>query len=203
MTLLTQASKVVAVVAIALLLSACGASDPQPAEATKEATNIEEPASTVAPEPETVSAPTAVELCEMVPFAQVNSAIAWSGVAMDPAASTHNETHNPKCYIEPTEIDFDAPVFNLSLESFPLDFEFGGQQGEDYDRNQLPALWAADNRNVRQSEVSGVTVYTLDHYLVYAFLPDYTLLLSGFGDGNNPQYGASLEAIMAHILETI
>lgn len=185
-------------IGIAALLAACGGAPAEPvAEPEPEIEIVEEQV----PEPEPAGAPTGEELCAMLTPDDINAVFTWAGFTVDPAKTMVPDYDHPVCFFEPTEIDFSADVFNLSLEAYPLDYSFSAQPGEDYDRSELPARWAQQEERYFETVINDVPVYKVRSNTYWAFLPDYTLTLNGYGTNEIPEYEAALETLLAQVLE--
>jgi len=116
----------------------------------------------------------------MLSPADIDAAFAWAGFSVDPSRIAPRDEEYPSCKFEPTEIDFTAPVFNLTLDAQPLDYQFCGQFSCQH-RSKLPAVWEQQDDYRGERMINGVPVYFVSDMSIVAFMPDYTLRIAGYG----------------------
>ena len=140
-------------IVISFALAACSApSQPEPPLSQDEPTVDEQEATAHEP----VKIPSAEELCTSLTPEEINAAFAWTDFTVDPgqSATSTNRGHS-LCELSPWEIDWSADVFGLTVNAYPLDYNFAHQEGSSYTRDALPGRWANGDRTLREISVNG------------------------------------------------
>lgn len=144
--------------------------------------------------------PSAQELCEMLLPEDINAAFSWAEFVVDPAMIQEESWDHPACYYAPTEPDFSSAITGLHLNAYPLDYRWGLNETTK-DRSELWSGWGLLDQTYREFEIEGVPVLVLDEISIYAFFPDSTLSIQGYGEVGLPEYAAALEQLMTPLIQ--